>query len=74
MLGDLDKTGRRENADNADGADTKAEHECYSFHHSPLRAWVVGSRAILRAIAARGDDNESIPRQIGDLDSAPPWQ
>jgi hypothetical protein len=28
VLGDPDEAGRREDADSADGGDTKAEHEC----------------------------------------------
>jgi len=33
VLGDPDEAGRREDADSADGGDTKAEHECEGFHH-----------------------------------------
>jgi hypothetical protein len=35
-VGEPDEAGRRNDADNADSADTKAEQECQGFHNLPF--------------------------------------
>jgi len=63
VLGEPDEAGRRKDADSADNADAKAEHECQGFHDVsftlPNRRRVSGEQR------PEGDERAHCARMLG---------